>query len=349
MRKTSLARVLAGEAVTPPPVWLMRQAGRYLPEYRKVRAAAGSFLDLCYSPKLAAEVTLQPVHRFDVDCAILFSDILVIPDGLGQKVRFEAGEGPVLDALAVSQGNGMMLSPGAVSGLKPARVMRHLAPVLETVSRVRENLDGEKALIGFCGAPWTVATYMVAGRGTPDQRPARLLALADPEGFGTLIEILVGASIDYLVGQIDAGVDAVQIFDSWAGVLDDDLFERWAVAPVAAIVAGVRSRRPDARIILFAKGCGQRLAAYAAATGGDGYGIDWTMPLAAARQATDKALQGNLDPLRLMTGGRSMEDGVERILGAMDGHPHIFNLGHGIQPDTPPEHVGALVRRVRGL
>ena len=345
--KTTLGRVLAGEAVSPPPVWLMRQAGRYLPEYQAVRRQAGSFLDLCYTPALASEVTVQPLRRYDLDCAILFSDILVVPDALGQPVRFKPGEGPVLDPLASDEGAGDRLAPNALAGLTPDRVMGHLAPVLETVANVRSVLPSEKALIGFCGAPWTVATYMIAGRGTPDQRPARQVAMNDRAEFAALIEILVEASIEYLVAQIEAGVDAVQIFDSWAGVLDDQMFEQWALKPVKRIVEGVRAARPDAAIILFAKGCGSRLADYAAGTNGDGYGIDWSTPLAGARKVTGKALQGNLDPLRLVAGGQALEEGIEQILMTMRGHPHIFNLGHGILPDTPPGHVEALVRQVR--
>jgi uroporphyrinogen decarboxylase len=331
-----LTRVLAGEAVSPPPIWLMRQAGRYLPEYRETRKRAGSFLDLCYSPELAAEVTLQPVHRFDFDAAILFSDILVIPDALGQKVRFVEGRGPMLDPLP--------------SGFHAAAsVVERLAPVLETVRLVRSALPRGKALIGFCGAPWTVATYMVAGHGTADQLPARRLALQHPARFRTLIDLLVDASARYLIGQLHAGADAVKIFDSWAGILDDEGFQTWAVKPVRDIVERVRAAIPGARIIAFPKGAGARLGDYAAQTGVDAVAVDWTLPMQSAREivAAPRALQGNLDPLRLMVGGRALDEGIDRILAAAAGRAHIFNLGHGITPDVPLGHVARLVERVR--
>ncbi len=331
-----LMRVLAGEAVSPPPIWLMRQAGRYLPEYRETRKRAGSFLDLCYSPELAAEVTLQPIRRFDFDAAILFSDILVIPDALGQKVRFVEGRGPVLDPL-----------PSELRAA--ATVVERLAPVLETVRLVRRELAPDKALIGFCGAPWTVATYMVAGHGTADQLPARRLALQQPERFRALIDVLVDASSRYLIGQLQAGADAVKIFDSWAGILDEEGFETWAVQPVRAIVERVRAAVPGARIIVFPKGAGARLGGYAAETGADAVALDWTLPMQKARVlvAEPTALQGNLDPLRLMVGGRALDEGIDAILAAAAGRAHIFNLGHGITPEVPLTHVARLVERVR--
>jgi uroporphyrinogen decarboxylase len=331
-----MRRVLAGEALAVPPVWIMRQAGRYLPEYRKLRLEAGSFLDLCYTPELAAEVTLQPIRRFDFDAAILFSDILVIPDALGQKVEFEEGRGPVLGELRMD-------------ALRKDAVPAHLAPVLETVRRVREALDEEKALLGFCGAPWTVATYMIAGHGTPDQGPARKMALADPDGFQQLIDLLVEASVDYLIGQLDAGADAVQIFDSWAGILDEEQFARWAVEPVRRMVAQVRAARPDARLIAFAKGAGARLGNYAASTGADCVGVDWSVPPGIANDLVDDriAIQGNMDPMRLIVGGAALDEGVDHVLQAFAGRPHIFNLGHGITPDTPIDNVARLVERVR--
>jgi len=331
-----MLRVLAGEALAVPPVWIMRQAGRYLPEYRKVRKQAGSFLDLCYTPELAAEVTLQPIRRFDFDAAILFSDILVIPDALGQKVDFEEGRGPVLGKLELE-------------ALEPDRLRSHLAPVLETVAKVRRELAEEKALLGFCGAPWTVATYMIAGHTTPDQGPARRMALEHPDRFQKLIDMLVDASVDYLTGQIDAGADAVQIFDSWAGILDEEQFNRWAVEPVRRIVEGVRAAKPGARLIAFAKSAGVRLGAYADAVGADCVGVDWSVPPVIACELVDEriAIQGNMDPMRLIVGGKALDEGVDRVLDAFAGRPHIFNLGHGITPDTPIDHVAQLVDRVR--
>lgn len=331
-------RVLAGEVVTPPPIWIMRQAGRYLPEYRATRKQAGSFLELCYSPELAAEVTLQPIRRFDLDAAILFSDILVIPDALGQVVRFVEGQGPVLDPVA-----------GGFVSLDRAGAAGKLEPILATVRRVRAMLDPSKALVGFCGAPWTVATYMVAGRGTPDQMPARRLSLQDPEAFGLLIDLLVDASADYLIAQLRAGADVVKIFDSWAGVLDEAGFQTWAIEPVRRMVAAVKAAVPGARIIAFPKGAGARLAAYAEQTGVDAVAVDWTVPMQQARRVIPAplAIQGNLDPVRLVLGGRALETGVDAVLEAMRGRAHIFNLGHGITPDTPVAHVEQLVSRVR--
>lgn len=334
-----LMRVLAGEALSPPPVWIMRQAGRYLPEYRQTRQRAGSFLDLCYDPELATDVTLQPIRRFGFDAAILFSDILVIPDALGQKVRFIEGIGPVLEPL-----------PTGLDAFGAVAVEERLAPVLETVRRTRRELDPSKALIGFCGAPWTVATYMVAGRGTPDQMPARRLALEHPDRFARLIEILVEASAGYLIAQLRAGADAVKIFDSWAGVLDDAGFQRWAIEPVRQIVTRVRTAIPAARIIAFPKGAGARLGRYAQQTGVDAVAVDWTMPMWLARDvvAEPVALQGNVDPLRLVVGGAVLDEAVDGVLEATQGRAHIFNLGHGITPDTPLENVARLVARVRG-
>jgi uroporphyrinogen decarboxylase len=329
-------RVLGGEAVDPPPIWLMRQAGRYLPEYRETRRCAGSFLELCYSPELAAEVTLQPIRRFDFDAAILFSDILVVPHALGQEVRFVEGRGPLLEPLPAELGD-------------PAGAVDRLAPVLETVRRVRDSLSRDKALIGFCGAPWTVATYMVAGHGTADQLPARRMALQQPERFGELIAVLVEASSRYLVAQLEAGADVVKIFDSWAGILDDDGFSSWAVEPVRAIVERVRKVVPGARIIAFPKGAGVRLGDYAERTGVDAIAVDWTVPMRKARELVggETALQGNLDPLRVVTGGRALDEAVDGILAAMEGRAHIFNLGHGITPDAPLGNVARLIERVR--
>jgi uroporphyrinogen decarboxylase len=333
-----IMRVLAGEAIDPPPIWIMRQAGRYLPEYRETRRRAGSFLDLCFSPELAAEVTLQPIRRFDFDAAILFSDILVIPHALGQTVRFVEGQGPVLDP--VSDG---------FASLDAGGVLSRLEPVLETVERVRAELSPEKALIGFCGAPWTVATYMVAGRGSADQLPARRMALERRAEFADLIELLVEASAAYLIAQLRAGADVVKIFDSWAGILDDAEFKAWAVEPVRRLIAKVRAASPGARIIAFPKGAGARLGDYAGSVGADAVAADWTLPLAQARRLVPEpvAIQGNLDPLRLVVGGEALDRGVHAVREAMRGRPHIFNLGHGVTPDTPVAHMERLVTRVR--
>lgn len=333
-------RVLSGQRLPVPPIWLMRQAGRYLPEYRQTRSQAGSFLDLCFAPKLAAEVTLQPIRRFDFDAAILFSDILVVPFALGRRVAFVEGEGPVLDPIAA----------GEIAALDPAKVMERLAPVLETVDRVRSDLSREKTLIGFCGAPFTVATYMVAGHGTRDQEPARLMAYRDPASFGRLIDVLAEASADYLIAQARAGADVLQIFDSWAGVLPEAEFTRWSTEPTARIVAKVRAAVPGVRIIGFARGAGIRLGAYAEATGVDAVGVDWTLPLAYIRDSLQPmvAVQGNLDPLALLAGGPQLDEAVSRILAGLSSGCFVFNLGHGILPQTPLEHVTRLVQLVRG-
>lgn len=334
-----ILRVLAGEALKPPPIWLMRQAGRYLPEYRRTRQSAGSFLDLCFTPELAAEVTMQPIRRFGFDAAILFSDILVVPHALGQEVRFIEGRGPVLEPW---RGDHRVFDAGAAA--------ERLAPVYETVRLVRRELAPERALIGFCGGPWTVATYMIAGRGTPDQLPARRLALEDPALLRRLIDILVEASARYLIGQIEAGADVIKIFDSWAGTLDEDGFEKWAVEPVRAIVERVRAAAGKVPIIAFPKGAGTRLSGYGRKTGVDAVAVDWTVPLRRARELIDEPspLQGNLDPLRLIVGGRALDEAVDAILSAMEGRAHIFNLGHGVAPETPLENVARLVERVRG-
>ncbi|SHJ98745.1 uroporphyrinogen decarboxylase [Aureimonas altamirensis DSM 21988] len=338
MPRRRLLRAIDGETLDTPPIWLMRQAGRYLPEYRATRAEAGSFLDLCYNPELATEVTLQPIRRFGFDAAILFSDILVIPDALRRNVRFVAGEGPQMDPLL----------PREVETLDPSMAETHLAPVIAAVARIREALPDETALIGFCGAPFTVATYMIAGHGTPDQAPARLFAYRHPDEMDALLALLADMSAQYLIRQLRAGADCVQIFDSWAGILDEAGFRRFAIAPVKRIVAQVRAAEPGARIIGFAKGAGAYLDFYRAETGVDVVGLDWTVPVAQGRRLqADGAVQGNLDPLRLIAGGAALEDGVDAILAGLGDGPLIFNLGHGITPDTPIAHVEALVRRVR--
>jgi uroporphyrinogen decarboxylase len=336
--KRALLKVLDGEAVWPPPAWLMRQAGRYLPEYRAVRAEAGSFLDLCYTPKHAVEVTLQPIRRFGFDAAILFSDILVIPDALGRPVRFEVGEGPRLDP---------MTGPDEIDRLDRGRLLRHLAPVFETVSELRARLPRETTLLGFCGAPWTVATYMIAGRGTDDQAPAKRWAYGQPEALDRLISVLVEASIDYLEAQLAAGADAVQIFDTWASALDASAFRRFVVEPTTRIVTGLRARRPGARVIGFPKGVGARLVEYASATGVDGVGLDWGVDPAWAATAVAKPVQGNLDPLRLLGSERDLDAAVDELLAALKDRPWIFNLGHGITPEAPIAMVERLMARVR--
>ncbi len=332
-------RVLSGESLFPPPIWIMRQAGRYLPEYRATRTTAGGFLDLCYRPDLATEVTLQPIRRYGFDAAILFSDILVVPDALGRKVAFLEGEGPVLEPLDLAR----------VGDLDAEAIDVRLAPVYEAVERIRAALPAETTLLGFCGAPWTVATYMIAGRGTPDQGPARRAALSDPGAFRRLVDVLVAASIRYLAEQIRRGADAVQIFDTWAGVLDESEFERWVIDPTKRIVAGLRAIHPRARVIGFPKGAQASLARYVAETGVDAVGIDWTMPHGFVRDHIQSrvAVQGNLDPMRVVIGGRALDEGVDRVLEGLGGGRLIFNLGHGITPDADPAHVARLVDRVR--
>ncbi|MCQ8782317.1 uroporphyrinogen decarboxylase [Mangrovibrevibacter kandeliae] len=338
MAQRNLVRVLEGETVFPPPVWLMRQAGRYLPEYRATRETAGGFLDLCYNPDFATEVTLQPIRRFGFDAAILFSDILVIPDALDRGLRFQQGEGPKLDPIG----------PDEIAGLDPGRAEAHLAPVIETVARLRAALPDETALIGFCGAPWTVATYMIAGHGTPDQAPARLFGYRHPEAMAALLALLAEMSADYLIRQLRAGADCVQIFDSWAGVLDEASFEAFVVGPTRRIVDRVRAAVPGARIIGFPKGANALLPRYRSATGVDAVGLDWAVPFELARDLQRQgAVQGNLDPLRLIAGGQALEEGVDRILEALGQGPLIFNLGHGITPDAPIAHVEALLARIR--
>jgi uroporphyrinogen decarboxylase len=329
-------RVLAGTKQAPPPVWLMRQAGRYLPEYRALRERAGDFLDLCFTPRLAAEVTLQPMRRFGFDAAILFSDILVVPLALGQPVTFEAGDGPRLDI-------------DALGHLRDTIDHARLEPVYEAIDLVKRALPPDIALLGFCGAPWTVASYMVAGRGTPDQTPARTLAYGDPKTFSRLIDRLVDASVEYLVRQFRAGVDAVQIFDTWAGTLPPGEFQRWCVEPVVRMVRGVRAAVPNAAVIGFPRGAGTSLPAYVAHTGVTAVGLDWMIDpaFACAQVPAGMALQGNLDPLVLRTGGVALDAAVDAVMAAFSGRPFIFNLGHGILPDTPIPHVEQMLARVR--
>lgn len=337
--RRKVLEVLEGKTVFPPPVWLMRQAGRYLPEYRETRAKAGSFLDLCYTPDYAVEVTLQPIRRYAFDAAILFSDILVIPDAIGRNVRFEEGNGPQLDPIGVDE-----IDQVVARGLND-----HLSPVYETVRRLRKELPAETTLLGFCGAPWTIATYMIAGHGTPDQAPARLFAYKHPEAFAKLLDHIADLSAEYLIGQIDSGADAVQIFDSWAGVLGEREFDAFAVKPVRRIIDKLRAARPGAKVIAFAKGAGYLLKDYRNGTQADAIGLDWSVPLSFAKELQkDGAVQGNLDPMRVVAGGQALDDGIDAILQALGSGPLIFNLGHGITPQADPENVTRLVKRVRG-
>ncbi|MGY5780198.1 uroporphyrinogen decarboxylase [Rhizobium sp. LEGMi135b] len=337
--RRKIMRVLSGETLSPPPLWLMRQAGRYLPEYRETRAKAGSFLDLCYSPDHAVEVTLQPIRRYGFDAAILFSDILVIPDALKRNVRYTEGHGPEMDPI----------DEVGILALKAEGVVAYLEPVMETVRRLRRDLPTQTTLLGFCGAPWTVATYMIAGHGTPDQAPARLFAYRYPRAFEHLLMLLAEISADYLVAQIDAGADAVQIFDSWAGVLGEKEFEAFAIKPVAKMIASIKARRPQAKIIAFAKGAGYLLKTYRQKTGADAIGLDWSVPLAFAQELQkDGPVQGNLDPMRVVAGGKALDDGIDDVLQQLGNGPLIFNLGHGITPQADPANVTRLVERVRG-
>lgn len=333
--------VLSGQRQAVPPMWMMRQAGRYLPEYREVRAKAGGFLDLCFNPELAAEVTLQPIRRFGFDAAIIFSDILVIPYALGRSVRFEVGEGPRLEPLD---------DPAKVATLAAQADFGKLKPVFDALRIVRGALDSEIALIGFCGAPWTVATYMVAGQGTPDQAPARMMAYRHPEAFAKIIDVLVESSIQYLLAQLEAGANALQIFDTWAGVLPPAEFARWSTEPTRRIVEGVRAKVPDAKIIGFPRGAGAQLPGYVEATGVNGVSIDWTAEPTFIRERVQSrvAVQGNLDPLALITGGAALDRAVDNVLANFAQGRFIFNLGHGIQPETPIAHVEQMLKRVRG-
>jgi uroporphyrinogen decarboxylase len=334
-----LIRVLKGERISPPPMWLMRQAGRYLPEYRQLRADKGGFLELVYDSDAAAEITLQPLRRFDFNGAILFSDILIVPYALGQDLAFEAGEGPRLSP---------PLTDARLADFTP--VPERLQPIYATVEKVRAQLPAATTLLGFAGSPWTVATYMVAGRGSKEQAEARRFAYRDPEAFAAVIEAVADMTVDYLCGQIDAGAEAVQLFDSWAGSLAPAQFERWVIAPNARIVEGLRQRRPGVPIIGFPKGAGAKLPAYARETGVDAVGVDETQEPEWVHASLPAGLpvQGNLDPLALIAGGEALEGAVARILSAFRDRPHVFNLGHGILPDTPIAHVERLLELVRG-
>ncbi|HMA14648.1 MAG TPA: uroporphyrinogen decarboxylase [Kiloniellaceae bacterium] len=336
-----MLRALGGEALATPPIWLMRQAGRYLPEYRAVRAQAKGFLDLCFTPDMAVEVTLQPIRRYGFDAAILFSDILVVPHALGQKVWFEEGSGPRLEALE---------GPADLERLSRAGLHEALAPVYETVRRLSRELPAETTLIGFAGAPWTVASYMLEGGSSRDFAAGKRWAYGAPEALQRLIDLLVEATGDYLVAQIDAGAEAVQIFDSWAGVWPEAQLRRWCLEPSAALVARLKRERPGVPVIVFPRGAGVLYRAYAETCGADALGLDTTVPLAWAREVLQPkaCLQGNLDPLALVAGGEGLWRATEDILEQLARGPFVFNLGHGIVPETPPEHVALLVDQVRG-
>jgi len=335
-----LLRVLAKQRTSVSPVWMMRQAGRYLPEYRAVRKKAGGFLDLCFNPELATEVTLQPVRRFGFDAAILFSDILVIPLTLGRKLWFIEGEGPRLEPLANAK--------ALLSVVKQADA-KQLLPIYETVRRVKAGLGHETTLIGFCGAPWTVATYMVAGQGTPDQAPAKKLAANAPEAFQHLIDCLVDASVDYLAQQFEAGADVVQIFDTWAGSLPAHDFERWCVQPTKRLVEKLREKKPGAKVIGFPRGAGKNIPRYVDETKVDAVSLESGIDRNFARDEIQSRVpvQGNVDPLILRKGGATLDREVDEVLTAFSNGPFIFNLGHGILPDTPIAHVEQMLKRVR--
>jgi len=334
-----LLNVLAGQATSPPPIWLMRQAGRYLPEYRQVRSKVSSFLDLCRTPELAAEVTLQPLRRFAFDAAIVFSDILIVPYALGQKVEFIEGDGPRLEPVSDAK---------AIMGLDQANAGKAFGPVYETVERVVAELPQAVPLIGFCGAPWTVATYMVEGGGSKDQAAARLLAYRQPEAFQRLIDLLVEVSADYLTNQAKAGARVLQIFDSWAGSLPEDEFERWCINPTKKLVGQVKAAIPTVPIIGFPRGAGLLAERYARETGIDAIGCDTSMPVGwMQRLQVHLPVQGNLDPLLLVVGGEALDVRVGTILETLGQQPFIFNLGHGILPETPIEHVERLVSLVK--
>jgi len=336
-----LMRVLDGQREAIPPVWMMRQAGRYLPEYRAVRQKAGGFLDLCFNPELAADVTLQPVRRFGFDAAILFSDILVIPLALGRMVWFVEGEGPRLEPLTDAK---------ALLSVRQEADQKLLAPIYETVRRVKNELGPKTTLIGFCGAPWTVATYMVAGQGTPDQAPAKDMAKREPKAFEYMIDCLVDAAVDYLEQQLEAGADVLQIFDTWAGSLPPQDFERWCVQPTKRLVAKLRARQPGTKVIGFPRGAGKNIPRYVDETGVDAVSLESGIDrkFAVEQIQSRVPVQGNVDPLILRAGGAALDKEVDDVMQAFSAKPFIFNLGHGILPDTPIAHVEQMLKRVRG-
>lgn len=334
-------RALSGEVVTPPPFWLMRQAGRYLPEYRQVRASCNGFLDLCYTPEKATEVTLQPLRRYGFDAAILFSDILVVPDALGQPVSFREGEGPRLDPIRDAEG---------LKRLSRENFMSHLAPVFQTVSNLSKAIPASTALIGFAGAPWTVATYMVEGSGSKEFVETKKLAYSQPNVFKAMIELLVQATGDYLIRQIDHGAEAIQIFDSWAGVLPEEEFSKWVIEPTRQLVERIKTERPGIPVIGFPRCAGALLLPFVERTGVDAVSLDTSVPLDWAAQHIQPkvTVQGNLDPIMLIAGGETLDREVKRIISALGKGPFVFNLGHGILPSTPPENVARLADLVKG-
>ena len=341
MATKTILRALAGETLPTPPIWMMRQAGRYLPEYRATRAQAGDFLSLCYTPDLAAEVTLQPIRRYRFDAAILFADILLLPQALGPKLWFETGEGPRMETTT---------TPAQVAALKPTEAIHDtLAPVYETVRILSRELPKDTTLIGFAGAPWTVATYMIAGRGTKDQGPAHALKAADRATFSALIDRITEATVEYLSAQVEAGAEVVKLFDSWAGSLKGEDFTDFAVKPAARIIAALKARHPGLPIIAFPREAGGGYTGFARATGADCVALDNSVSpdWAAAHVQKDGCVQGNLDPSFMVTGGPALVEATHRVVRAFAGGPHIFNLGHGITPDANPENVALMVRTVR--
>lgn len=332
-------KALKKQKLDRPPFWLMRQAGRYLPEYRETRANAGSFLDLCYNPKLAEEVTLQPLRRYNFDAAILFADILLIPDALGQPLAYKEGEGPVLDPVR---------SAKELASLSVDKINDVLNPVYETVNRLSKSLPDHCALIGFAGAPWTVATYMVEGRGSKDYVEIKKWIYSDPDGFQKLMDILVHSTTEYLLKQVEAGAEAIQIFDTWAGVLPDAEFKKWVIEPTKQIIEALRHVYPDLPVIGFPKGVGGNLIDFVKATGVDAVSLDTATPLSWAAKEIQPhvVVQGNLDPISVVIGGQAMVDRIHQILETLSEGPHIFNLGHGIIPQTPPENVALLAETI---
>lgn len=333
-------RALSGEKTEKPPVWLMRQAGRYLPEYRETRKAARNFLDFCYTPDLAVEVTLQPLRRYSFDAAIMFSDILVIPDALGQDVSFKEGVGPVLDPIK---------DISDVDRMDPERVLEHLSPVFEILSRLRREIPATTSLIGFAGAPWTIAYYMIEGGSGKDGSQLRRFAHAEPVAFDRLMTKIVDATVAYLCKQVDAGAEALQLFDSWSGIAGETLFRRWIIEPTTDIVDRVKARHPGIPIIGFPRNAGVLYADYVTETGVDGVSLDTQVPLdwAVKTLRPHAVLQGNLDNQVLVAGGDAMDGEVRRILDKFSGGPFIFNLGHGIVPNTPPENVARVIDLIR--
>jgi len=337
-----MMRALRGDTLPVPPVWMMRQAGRYLPEYRATRAKAGDFLSLCYTPDLAAEATLQPIRRYGFDAAIVFADILLVPQALGADLWFETGEGPRLSTIT---------GPQDLARLKPANAVHgHLAPIYETVGILAQELPRETTLMGFAGAPWTVATYMIAGRGTSDQGPAHKLMREDIATFEGLIDLLTDATVEYLLAQVAAGAECVKLFDSWAGSLKGAAFDKYALAPMQRITSALKAVHPDLPVIAFPREAGDRFAGFARATGADCVALDTAVDAdwAAREVQKDGCVQGNLDPRLLLKGGQTLIDESRRIVDAFRNGPHIFNLGHGITPDADPKNVDVMLKAVRG-